>query len=193
MFRSKQLSLSDIYADCLDAFDSDKPRFLSMLEQNIDIDSLIPLSFRRNFHAWTGRPREHPLTGFIWALIIQRIFSIPTDSLLIIFLRFSKELREFCGFTKVPDASKFTRFKQKFLPDFNDMFDRLVDLTESICTEIDPKLAAMTIFDTSGIEAVIPRRSSQLFPASLQGIRRSTLAYFWAIRPSIPLISMQDS
>lgn len=155
MFRSKQLSLADIYADCLDTFDKDKPGFLSMLEQSINIDSLIPLSFRWNFHAWTGRPREHPLTGFIWALLIQRIFSIPTDSLLIIFLHFSKELREFCGFTKVPDASKFTRFKQKFLPDLRDMFDRLVDLTEPICAEIDKKLAAMTIFDTSGIEAYV--------------------------------------
>jgi len=155
MFRSKQLSLSDVYADCLDTFDNDKPGFLSMLEQNIDIDALIPLSFRQRFYAWTGRPREHPLTGFIWALIIQRIFSIPTDSLLIIFLRFSKELREFCGFTKVPDASKFTRFKQSFLSDLRDMFDRLVDLTEPICAQIDPKLAAMTIFDTSGIEAYV--------------------------------------
>ena len=26
----------------------------------------------------------------------------------------SKPLREFCGFTKVPDASKITRFKQDF-------------------------------------------------------------------------------
>ena len=155
MFRSKQLSLSDIYADCLNMFDCDKPEFLSLLEQNIDINSLIPLSFRWNFHAWTGRPREHPLTGFLWALIIQRILSIPTDSLLIIFLRCSKELREFCGFSKVPDASKFTRFKQKFLPDLRDIFDRLVDLTEPICAEIDENLAAMTIFDTSGIEAYV--------------------------------------
>ena len=33
------------------------------------------------------------------------------------------------------------------------MFDHMVDLTEPICQKLDPKLAAMTIFDTSGIEA----------------------------------------
>lgn len=33
------------------------------------------------------------------------------------------------------------------------MFDHLVDLTEPICQKIDPHLAAMSIFDTSGIEA----------------------------------------
>ena len=33
------------------------------------------------------------------------------------------------------------------------MFDHLVDLTEPICQKLDPALASMTIFDTSGIEA----------------------------------------
>ena len=33
------------------------------------------------------------------------------------------------------------------------MFNHMVDLTEPICQKLDPKLAAMTIFDTSGIEA----------------------------------------
>jgi hypothetical protein len=155
MFKPKQLSMFDIYADCLDSFESDKPKFLSMLADNIDIDDLIPLSFKQHFHAWTGRPRKYPLSAFVWALVIQRVFSIPTDSLLIVFLHYSKELREFCGFGKVPDASKFTRFKQRFRQDFRDMFERLVDLTEPVCAEIDAHLAGMTIFDTSGIEAYV--------------------------------------
>ena len=87
------------------------------------------------------------------ALLLQRIFSIPTDSLLIIFLKYSQELRDFCGFDVVPNASKFTRFKQDFLSDLQTMFDRMVDLTEPICQKLDPHLASMTIFDTSGIEA----------------------------------------
>lgn len=73
----------------------------------------------------------------LWTLIIQRIFSIPTDSLLILFLNYSKNLRDFCGFTKVPDASKFTRFKQDFLWDLQSMFHKLVDLTEPIYQSID--------------------------------------------------------
>ena len=87
------------------------------------------------------------------ALLIQRIFSIPTDTLLIVFLKYSQELRDFCGFDVVPDGSKFTRFKQDFLSDLQSMFDHLVDLTEPICQNLDPALASMTIFDTSGIEA----------------------------------------
>lgn len=45
----------------------------------------------------------------------QLILSIPTVSLLIVFLKYSQELRDFCGFDVVPDASKFTRLKQDFL------------------------------------------------------------------------------
>ena len=87
------------------------------------------------------------------ALLIQRIFSIPTDTLLIVFLKYSQELRDFCGFDVVPDGSKFTRFKQDFLSDLQSMFDHLVDLTEPICQNLDSALASMTIFDISGIEA----------------------------------------
>ena len=40
--------------------------------------------------------------------------NIYSDSLLILILNFSSELRQFCGIDKVPDASKWTRFKQDF-------------------------------------------------------------------------------
>ena len=91
----------------------------------------------------------------LWDLIIQRPFSIPTDSLLLSFLHYSRHLREFCGFTKVPDVSKITRFKQDFLLDLESVFDKLVDITEPICQDIDNNLASMLLFDTSGIEAYV--------------------------------------
>ena len=104
---------------------------------------IVPVSFVTHFHASTGRPRKHPLYPMIKALLIQRIFSIPTDTLLIIFLKYSQELRDFCGFRVVPDASKFTRFKQDFLMDLQSMFDHLVDITEPICQRIDSNLASI--------------------------------------------------
>jgi transposase len=107
------------------------------LENTININEFIPYSFVSNFYASTGRLRKYPLYAIIWELILQRIPSIPTDTLLIIFLKYSKELRKFCGFNKVPDASKITRFKQDFLLDLQSMFDNLVDITEPICQQID--------------------------------------------------------
>ena len=153
MITHKQLSLKDIFTDCQKKFDNDKYQFLVMLDEAIDMDEIVPVSFVTHFHALTGRPRKHLLYPMLKALLLQRIFSIPTDTLLIVFLKYSQELRDFCGFSVVPDASKFTRFKQDFLPDLQAMFDNLVDLTEPICQNIDPSLASMTIFDTSGIEA----------------------------------------
>lgn len=153
MIPYKQLSLAEIFTDCQNKFDNDKYQFLALLEQTINLDELVPVSFASHFHALTGRPRRHFLFPILRALLIQRIFSIPTVTLLIIFLKYSQELRDFCGFDVVPDASKFTRFKQDFLLDLQSMFDHMVDLTEPICQKLDPKLASMTIFDTSGIEA----------------------------------------
>ena len=153
MITYKQLSLADIFTDCQNKFDNDKYEFLELLENTIHLDEIVPASFVSHFHAATGRPRRHLLFPMLRALLLQLIFSIPTISLLIVFLKYSRELRDFCGFDVVPDASKFTRFKQDFLPDLQVMFDRLVDLTEPICQQIDADKASMVLFDTSGIEA----------------------------------------
>ena len=144
MITYKQLTLAEIFEDCQNKFDNDKYQFLSLLDEAIDLDEIIPVSFISHFYASTGRPRKHQLYPMLKALLIQRIFSIPTDTLLIVFLKFSQELRDFCGFDVVPDGSKFTRFKQDFLSDLQSMFDHLVDLTEPICQSLDPALASMT-------------------------------------------------
>ncbi len=143
MIPQKQLTLADIFEDCQEIYESDKPQFLTLLENHIDLDEIVPVSFRNHYYASTGRNRKYPLNAMLWALIIQRLFSIPTDSLLLVFLHSSRHLREFCGFTKVPDASKITRFKQDFLPDLQSVFDNLVDITEPICHDIDENLASM--------------------------------------------------
>lgn len=153
MITHNQLSLADIFSDCQNIFDNDKPEFLSLFDQTINLDEIVPASFVLHFNAATGRPRTYSLFSMLKALLLQLIFSVPTITLLIIFLRFSRELRDFCGFTSVPDASGFTRFKQDFLPDLQAVFDRLVDLMEPICQRIDTQKASMILFDTSGIEA----------------------------------------
>jgi hypothetical protein len=155
MIPCKQLSLADVYADCREKLENDKYRFLETLENAVNLEEIVPVSFVGHYRAKTGRKRKYPLFAMLWALILQKLFSLPTDSLLIVFLKYSKELRDFCGFSKVPDASKFTRFKQDFLSDLQATFDRLVDLTEPLCQQIDPALAAMAIFDTSGVEAYV--------------------------------------
>ena len=88
------------------------------MDEAINLDEIVPVSFVSHFHAITGRPRKHQLYPMLKALLLQRIFSIPTDTLLIVFLKYSQELRDFCGFDVVPDASKFTRLPNKVPPTF---------------------------------------------------------------------------
>ena len=153
MITRKQLSFQDIYEDCKDQFKNDKHKFLAILEEHLNLSEIVPMTFRHNFYKTKGRSRKYELYPMLRALLLQRIFSIPTDKLLLIFLTYSAELRDFCGFNTVPDASKITRFKQDFLLDLQSMFHNLVDLTEPICQKIDLHKASMVIFDTSGIEA----------------------------------------
>ena len=143
MITYKQLTLAEIFEDCQNKFSNDKCQFLTLFDEAINLDEIVPVSFISHFHAHTGRPRKHQLYPMLKALLIQRIFSIPTDTLLIVFLKYSQELRDFCGFDVVPDGSKFTRFKQDFVLDLQSMFDHLVDLTEPICQKLDPALASM--------------------------------------------------
>ena len=93
MIPYKQLSLADIFTDCQNKFDNDKYEFLSILEETIDLDEIVPVSFVSHFHAATGRPRKHLLYPMLKALLLQLIFSIPTTSLLIVFLKYSQN----CG------------------------------------------------------------------------------------------------
>ena len=151
MIPYKQLSLADIFTDCQNKFDNDKYEFLSILEETIDLDEIVPVSFVSHFHAATGRPRRHLLYPMLKALLLQRIFSIPTISLLIVFLKYSQELRDFCGFSVVPDASKFTRFTQDFFSDLQSMFDHLFDFTVPICQRIDQTNASLLLFYTTGM------------------------------------------
>jgi len=150
-----QFTLKDFFSDCQELFIEDTPSFFQLFEKHCDIQEFIPDVFSHAFYQTLGRKRLYPLHGFLSALILQKIFSIPSDSLLILFLSLCKELREFCGFSKVPDASLFTRFKQNFLPFIELMFQHLVDNTEPLCFVIDHALAKTLTFDTSGIELYV--------------------------------------
>ena len=64
------------------------------------------------------------------------------------------------GFDKVPDASKITRFKQDFLPELEDVFSRLVDLTEPICQAMDIPLLDFIRMGKQEVGALIRARAA---------------------------------
>ena len=58
MIPYKQLSLADFFTDCQNTFDNDKYEFLSILDETINFDEIVPVSFISHFHAATGRDRK---------------------------------------------------------------------------------------------------------------------------------------
>ena len=172
--KPSQLTLAENFNECQDLLTSDVPTFFSLLEEHINLNEFIPVEFYCTFHLSLGRKRDYPLKGFLSALILQKILTIPTDSLLIFLLYLCRELRDFCGFTKVPDAPLFTRFKQNFTPYLELMFSRMVDYTDPICQAIDSTLASIITFDTSGIELYVKENN----PKYLNTLIRQLKTYY---------------
>lgn len=56
MITHKQLSLADIFTNYQNKFDKDKYEFLSLLDETINLDEIVPVSFISHFHAATGGP-----------------------------------------------------------------------------------------------------------------------------------------
>lgn len=169
-----QIHFNDIFSDCQNKFIDDSPSFFQLLSEQFELEEFIPPEFYSAFYHSLGRKRQYSLHGFLTAFILQKIFSIHTDSLLLLFLHLCKEPREFCGFTKVPDASLLSRFKKDFQPYIELMFQRMVDYTEPICQMIDSTLAQILTFDTSGIELYVTENN----PKTLNALIKKLKAYY---------------
>jgi len=167
----EQMSLLDTYRNVEDRLENDKPELFNLLDEHLDWDEIIPDTFYAAFYQRLGRNREYELESFMRALFLQRIFHYVEDSQLLNTLRFSYEMRDYCGFDKVPDASKLTRFKQDFCKHIRSVFERLVDLTEPICREMDKALADMLVFDTTGIESYVAENNRKFFRSKEQQSR----------------------
>lgn len=169
--KSEQLSLTDIYSELEEFFIEDKPKLIRLFEEYIDLTIYIPRTFQNAYYKETGHPRDFKLTSMLSALIIQKILSIPETSMLINFLNLSKELRDFCGFSRIPDAAQFTRFRHEFCEYLNIMFQELVEITEPLCSEISSKLADIIIVDTTGVEGNVKENNPKFFDTLLRNSR----------------------
>jgi hypothetical protein len=169
-----QMSLFNTYADVCSAMDEDKPKLIQLLEEHLNLNGLIPYCFYSSFYLHFGRPREYSLESFIRFFILQKVLGISSDSLLLNILTLSKELRLFCGFNKIPDPAKITRFRQDFTGQLQTMLAKLVELTEPICREINAKKADYLIYDTTGIEAYVNENNPKFLNSKLNQAKKAS-------------------
>ena len=172
--KKMQMSLLDTYNDVRLTEEEDKPKFLSLLKEHINLQSYVPADFYWAFYRHDGRPREYDLESFLWFFILQKTLGVETDSTMLNVLDMSRELREFCGFDTVPDASKITRFRQDFVRYIEKVFEELVEATEPICREIDAKKADYLIYDPTGIEAKVVENNPKFLNAKLNNAKKAS-------------------
>ena len=165
--KNVQMSLFDTYNDVRSAMEEDKPKIIALLTKHIDLKDWIPANFIWAFYRRFGRKREYSLESFLWFCILQKLIGIHEDSAFLSVLKLSKELQDFCGFDKIPNPSKITIFKQTFVVYIDDFFQKLVEVTEPICREIDTKKADYLIYDPTGIEARVAENNPKFLNSKL--------------------------
>lgn len=165
--RVVQMSLEDIYNGVFESMEEQKSELVVLLEEHIDMDELIPGTFRNAFYGRMGRNHIYHLDNFLWFVVLKKLLGLSQNTQMLNVLKCSRELRDLCGFTKVPDASQITRFYRNYCDQIEEMFAHLVDITEPICREINAKKADYLIFDTTGIEAKVTENNPK-FLASKQ-------------------------
>lgn len=97
-----QLSLADIFSDCQDIYESDKPAFLSLLQSNIDLDEIIPDSFG----IISMHQRDEPVNTLCMPFYGHLLFSGFFQSLL---------THYFLYFSIIPDTFANSVVSTKFL------------------------------------------------------------------------------
>lgn len=167
-----QMSLFDIYNSVSESMEKQKSELVSLLEEHINLDDLIPYSFHIAFYKRMGRNHIYHLESFLWFVILKKLFGLSQNTQMINILKCSGELRDLCGFDKVPDASQITRFYQNHCEQIVTMFEHLVEITEPICREIHAKKAAYLIYDTTGIEANVSENNPKFYNTKLKEAKK---------------------
>lgn len=150
-----QLTFND-FMDNFDELTSEAtPKLFHLFNSYIDINNLIPSSFKENYYSTVGSPREYSLSSMINFFILKNILGFSESKQLLNILRISSDIRKFCGFSKVPHESQISRFNTNYLKYINEMFHHIVNITEPMCNEINSYLASILISDTTGFEAYV--------------------------------------
>ena len=157
---------------------ADKPNeIFKLIQDNFNISKFIHSGFYSRYDKTLGDNRDIPLESVLALFIFKYLFKVPTENLLVLFLRLCKELREFCGFNHVlPDEPFLSRFKEAFESDIKAVFDSMVSVSLDICDEMgalleengEPNLAEMLIDDTSALKPKVKENNPKFLQSEIR-------------------------
>ena len=94
--KSVQMSLEDIYNDVFESIERKESGIVSLLEEHIDMNKLIPNSFKGVFYSQTGRNHVYHLDSLLWFVVLKKLFGFSQNTQMLNVLKCSRELREPC-------------------------------------------------------------------------------------------------
>ena len=167
-----QLSLFNQFESLVDLENNNKLNILSLLSSHLDFSSLIPYELMSSYHSSVGR-NPYPLISMIKAFFVKNLYGYESIEKLIDLLAASPKVRNFCGFSTIPNKSTFSRFKSTFYSLLEDIFNNLVNLTEPICRKMGENFASHLIYDTSGIIPYVKENNDKFFNRHLKNIKKA--------------------
>lgn len=64
MITHKQITLAEVFEDCQNKFDNDKYQFLSLLDEAINLDEIVPVSFVFSFSRTNRKTSQAPTLSY---------------------------------------------------------------------------------------------------------------------------------
>ena len=68
--------LFDTHTDVMESMEANNPKFIRLLEESIDAEALIPVSFYSAYIQHKGQKCINPIESFIRAFIIQKLLGM---------------------------------------------------------------------------------------------------------------------
>ncbi len=167
-----QLSLFNQFESLVDLENNNKLNILSLLSSHLNFSSLIPSVVMSSYYSNIGR-NPYPLVSMIKAFFVKNLYGYESVEKLIDLLVASPKVRNFCGFSTIPDKSTFSRFKSTFYSLLEDIFNNLVNITEPICRKMGENFASHLIYDTSGIIPYVKENNDKFFNRHLKNIKKA--------------------
>ena len=153
-------------------------KFLQLLEEHIDLPTLIPQSFYMAYYASNTNDRDYSLESLLAVTLLMQFFKYSYTSNFNVLLHLSPAVREFCRLPedRVPDESVISKFKIKFEKELHHFFDNLSNQVMDIFTKFDASLPEDSplkglnetlILDTTGLKPKVKENNPKTFQSEV--------------------------
>lgn len=154
-------------------------KFLELLNEHIDLPTLIPQSFYNAYYASETNDRTYSLESLLAVALLMHFFKFTSVSNFITLLFLSPVTRKFCRLPEdcVPNESLMSKFKTTFESELHHFFNRLAQQVMNIFTEYNAALpddsplkglSETLIYDTTGLKPKVKENNPKTLESEIK-------------------------